>query len=72
MVVSSRPNGASPTGSGAWVHIPTDEATEDERLAEICLDGERWRTDGPQLSELLAIIDEAHERLRKGTLSKSC
>lgn len=48
VVVCSRPNGAHPAGSGAWVHIPTGEGLEDEgRLAEICLDGERWRTDGP-------------------------
>jgi hypothetical protein len=73
VVVSSQPNGTHPIGSGVWVHVPTDDANrDDERLAEICLDGERWKTDGPPLSELLAVIDEAQERLREGGLSGSC
>jgi hypothetical protein len=73
VVVSSEPSGAHPSGSAAWVHIPTDDAKgDDERLAEICLDGESWRTDGPPLSELLAVIDETQERLLEGSLSGSC
>ena len=73
VVVCSRPNGYHLAGHGAWVHIPTDDRTgDDERLAEICLDGERWRTDGPPLSELLAVIDETQERMREGSLSGSC
>ena len=58
---------------GAWVEIPTEEGLEDEeRLARICLDGEQWRTDGPQLAELLEILDETHKRLRQGDLSEAC
>jgi hypothetical protein len=73
VVVCSQPNGTHPPGSGAWVHIPTDDGLEDgERLAEICLEGDRWRTEGPPLSELLAVIDETCERLRQGSLSGSC
>ena len=73
VVVCSKPNGYHLAGHGAWVHIPTDDGLEDdERLAEICLDGERWRTDGPRLSELLAVIDETQERMREGSLSGSC
>ena len=73
VVVSSRRSGAHPAGSGAWVHVPTDDAKGDEeRLAEICLDGERWKTKGPPLSELLAVIDGAQKRLREGSLSGSC
>jgi hypothetical protein len=73
VVVCSQPNGTHPPGSGAWVHIPTDDGLEDgERLAEICLEGDRWRTEGPPLSELLAVIDETYERLRQGSLSGSC
>jgi hypothetical protein len=73
VVVCSLPNGTHPTGSGAWVQIPTDDAKEgDDRLAEICLGGERWRTDGPPLAELLAVIDEAQARLHEGSLSESC
>ena len=73
VVVCSQPSGTRPTGSGAWVHIPTSDAKgDDERLAGICLDGEHWRTDGPPLSELLAVIDETHKRLREGDLSEAC
>jgi hypothetical protein len=73
VVVCSQPNRHHLTGHGAWVHIPTDDGMgDDERLAEICLDGERWRTDGPPLSELLAVIDETRERMREGSLTRSC
>jgi hypothetical protein len=73
VVVCSRPNGTHPSTRGAWVQIPSDDGLEDdERLARICLDGEHWRTDGPPLSELLEVLDETHERLREGTLSKDC
>ena len=72
VVVSSQPSGVHPAGCGAWVQIPTDEAKEDDNIAQVCLDGERWRTDGPPLSELLAVIDEAYERLREGILSEAC
>jgi hypothetical protein len=73
MVVCSQPKGAHPPGSGAWVHIPTGDGLEEgEQLAEICLDGDRWRTEGPSLSELLAIIDETYKRLCQGSLSGSC
>jgi hypothetical protein len=73
VVVCSQPNGTHHLGSGAWVRIPTDDGLEDgERLAEICLEGDRWRTEGPPLSELLAVIDETYERLRQGNLSGSC
>jgi hypothetical protein len=66
VVVCSRPNGCHLAGHGAWVPIPTDEGMgDDERMAEICLDGERWRTDGPPLSELLAVIDETQEWMRE-------
>jgi len=73
VVVSSRPNGEHPGSRGAWVHIPTDDDLEDgERLARICSDGEMWRTDGPTLSELLAVLDETQKRLREGDLSEAC
>jgi hypothetical protein len=73
VVVCSRPNDEHPSARGAWVHIPTEDATRDGgRLAEICLEGERWRTDGPPLSELLAILDETQQRLREGGLSEAC
>lgn len=73
VVISSQPNGTHPAGSGAWVHVPTDDAKgDDEWLAEICLDGTRWKIDGPPLSELLAVIDETQERLSEGSLSGAC
>ena len=73
VVVSSQPNGTHPAGSGAWVHIPTGDALgADERLAEMCLEGDRWRTDGPPLSEVLEVLDETEKRLREGSLSEVC
>src|SRR5215217_3147786 len=69
VVVCSQPNGSHPAGSGAWVQIPTDDAKEDEEmLAEICLDGEHWKSEGPPLSEVLEVLDETEERLREGAL----
>jgi hypothetical protein len=73
VVVCSRPKGEHPGGRGAWVEIPTDDvASDDERLARVCLEGEHWRTDGPPLAELLGVIDEAEERLREGALAQTC
>jgi hypothetical protein len=73
VVVCSEPNGAHPAGSGAWVQIPTGESSEDSaRLAQLCLDGEHWLTEGLPLSELFAIIDETKERLEEGRLSEDC
>ncbi len=55
VVVCSRRNGKPPGGRGAWVQVPTDdEADDEERLARLCLDGERWDTEGPTLGEILA------------------
>jgi hypothetical protein len=53
---------------GAWVMAPIDTS----RSAEICLDGEVWNTDGPYLSEVLEIIDEAEARLHEGRLVGGC
>ncbi len=73
VVVCSRPNGTHPGARGAWVHIPTEDGLEhEEKLARICLDGERWRTDGPPLSELLKVLDETQKRLREGELEEAC
>jgi hypothetical protein len=73
VVVCSRPNGEHPGGRGAWVQVPTDdEATDEERLARVCLDGESWRTDGPPLAELLEVVDRTEERLREGSLTEAC
>jgi hypothetical protein len=73
VVVCSQPNSEHPNARGAWIHIPTqDRAQDEERLAGICLDGERWRTDGPPLSELLGVLDETHRRLSEGELEEAC
>ena len=73
VVVCSRPKDAHPGARGAWVHIPTEEGLpEEKRVASICLDGERWRTEGPPLAELLEVLDETRERLRRGALSEAC
>jgi hypothetical protein len=73
LVLCSQSNGSHRASSGAWVHVPTEDMKEDEELlAEICLDGKHWKTEGPPLSELLEVIDETEERLLEGSLSESC
>jgi hypothetical protein len=57
-VVCSRPNTVDPNGRPAWFELPLDP----ERLAEICIDGQRSETANPTLEELLRVIDET-ERL---------
>jgi hypothetical protein len=59
-----------PAGCGAWVHIPTEDG--EERIAEVCFEGDRWKTDGPPLVELLEVLDATGERLREGSLSEAC
>ena len=74
VVVCSEPNGAHPPGTSAWVQIPTDDNPSEDSagLAQLYLDGEHWLSEGPRLSELFAVIDEAKERLEEGTLSGDC
>ena len=73
VVVCSRLNGERPGGRGAWVQVPTDdEADDEERLAQLCLEGERWNTEGPALGEILAVIDETCRRLRERDLTATC
>lgn len=56
------------------MEIPTEDVIEDDeqRLADICLDGEHWKSDGPPLKEILEVLDETEERLREGNLSEVC
>jgi hypothetical protein len=50
------------------VPVPTDR----EPLAQPCLEGERWDTEGPTLSEILAVTDETAKRLRERRLAGRC
>ena len=73
VVVCSRRDGESPGGRGAWVQVPTeDEAGDDEQLAQLCPEGERWNTEGPTLGEILDVIDETRRRLRERGLAATC
>ena len=73
VVVCSRKNGGHPGGRGAWVQVPTDDGADDgERLAQLCLEGERWDTEGPTLGEILAVVDETRRRLRERGLTAAC
>ena len=73
VVVCSRLNGERPGGRGAWVQVPTDdEADDEERLARMCLEGERWDTEGPALGEILDVVDETRRRLRERRLAGAC
>ena len=73
VVVCSQLNGEHPGGRGAWVQVPTDDGADDgERLAQLCLEGERWDTEGPTLGEILAVVDETRRRLRERGLTAAC
>ncbi len=73
VVVCSQLNGERPGGRGAWVQVPTDdEAGDDERLARMCLEGERWDTGGPALGEILFVVDETRRRLSERDLTATC
>ena len=73
VVVCSQLNGERPGGRGAWVHIPTDDGADgDGRLARLCLEGERWDTEGPTLGEILFVVDETRRRLRERRLAGTC
>ena len=73
VVVCSQLNGERPGGRGAWVQVPTDDETDEEgRLARLCLEGERWDTEGPTLGEILHVVDETRRRLRERGLTRAC
>jgi hypothetical protein len=72
VVVCSQLNGERPGGRGAWVQVPTDDGADDERLARMCLEGERWDTEGPTLGEILFVVDETRRRLRERDLTATC
>jgi hypothetical protein len=54
------------------VQVPTDDGADDERLARMCLEGERWDTEGPTLGEILFVVDETRRRLRERRLAGTC
>jgi hypothetical protein len=73
VVVCSQLNGEHPGGRGAWVQVPTDDEADDhERLARLCLEGERWDTEGPTLGEILDVVDETRRRLGERDLTATC
>ena len=73
VVVCSRKNGEHPGGRGAWVQVPTNDGADgEERLARMCLEGERWDTEGPTLGEILFVVDETRRRLRERRLAGTC
>ena len=74
VVVCSQTDDGHPGGRGAWVQVPTDDETDDddERIAQLCLEGERWDTEGPALGEILDVIDETRRRLRERRLAGTC
>ena len=73
VVVCSQLNGERPGGRGAWVQVPTDDGADaEERLAQLCLEGERWDTEGPTLGEILDVVDETRRRLHERRLAGTC
>jgi hypothetical protein len=73
VVVCSQTDDGHPGGWGAWVQVPTDDGADaDGRLARMCLEGERWDTEGPTLGEILDVVDETRRRLRERSLTEAC
>jgi hypothetical protein len=73
VVVCSQTDDGHPGGWGAWVQVPTDDGADaDGRLARMCLEGERWDTEGPTLGEILDVVDETRRRLRERGLTEAC
>jgi hypothetical protein len=68
-VVCSHPSAEFPSaGKGAWVELPTEPA----RIGDICIGGEHEGVVNLDLRDLLGVLDEIEERLRRGTLAQSC
>jgi hypothetical protein len=62
LVVCSRPNTVEPNGRPAWFELsPTPD-----QLAEICINGEHFKTTNPALEELLRVVDETERLARTG------
>ena len=73
VVVCSETDGEHPGGRGAWVQVPTDDGADaDGRQARMCLEEERWDTEGPTLGEILFVVDETRRRLRERRLAGTC
>ena len=73
VLVCSQTDDGHPGGRGAWVQVPTDDGADgEERLGRMCLEGERWETEGPALGEILDVIDETQRRLRERRLAGTC
>jgi hypothetical protein len=60
LVICSRPNTVDLGGRPAWIELPPDP----NRLAEICIDGQRSEAGNPALEDLLSVLDET-ERLAR-------
>ena len=54
LVVCSRPNTVEPAGRPAWLELPPNP----DRLAKICVDGERSEASNPALEDLLWVLNE--------------
>src|SRR5918997_4733992 len=68
-VVASRPSAEYPGGGrGAWVELPA----EPSQSGDVCVGGDHDGAVNPNLEKVLAALDEAEERLRRGALAESC
>ena len=68
-VVCSRPSAEYPSGAkGAWVELPIEPASS----GDICIGGEHEGAVNLELEEVLSVLDETEERLRRGALVQSC
>lgn len=68
MVICSQPNIADPGGTLGWVELSLDPS----RPAKVCIGGRRWESTEPTLELLLAVIDEAEERIQAKVECPDC
>jgi hypothetical protein len=60
LVICSQPNTVDLGGRPAWIELPPDP----NRLAEICVDGQRSEAVNPALEDLLSVLDETEKLAR--------
>jgi hypothetical protein len=68
LVICSCPNTVDPGGRAAWARLSDDPAGP----SEFCVGGRRRGSENPGLEDLLAVVDEAEELVRSGSVLGGC
>jgi hypothetical protein len=68
LVICNRPNTVDPGGRAAWARLSDDP----DEPSEFCLGGRRRGSENPGLEDVLAVVDEAEELVRRGSGLGGC